>query len=539
VLVTLVIGLREGLEAALIVAIIATFLRRANASLRPMWWGVGAALALSLAVGVTLELVAVGLDQAAQEALEAIIGAAAAAMVTAMVLWMSKHSRTMKKDLEHAAGEALSRGSAWALAAMAFLAVLREGFESAVFLLATFQSSSAPLAAGLGAVLGFGLAAAIGVGIYRGAVRIDLGRLFRVSAAFLVVVAAGLVLQTLRKAHEATWLNIGQERVADLSWLAPAGSVRAALVTGVLGIPADPRLVEVVGWACYLVPMLALVLWPARRRPSAATSVRLRWWLAAGAAVGALTLAVAVPAAPRPTTGTAVATAADGSTIGTVGLVVRGTQGAGGDGTAGLTLTTATGEVTTTALGAGETVDVNGVRAAHHTVTSQGVPAGAPAVLSLDDLVALVGRVPVGIDPAQDTGPFDARWAAVSTTEAWTTDGMLLDATSATTTTVTLTGGGLAGSRTVRVDGAKVPATAASWSLPDDYRATALAAVDTAEKAARERLLWTALLPAALAFTALYQALRALAATRRRPSRAASAAPAAAREVATVVTTPG
>ena len=104
-LVTLVIGLREGLEAALIVAIIATFLNRARASLRPMWWGVGAAVALSLAVGVTLELVAVSLDQTAQEALEAVIGVAAASMVTAMVLWMARHSRSMKSDLERAASE--------------------------------------------------------------------------------------------------------------------------------------------------------------------------------------------------------------------------------------------------------------------------------------------------------------------------------------------------------------------------------------------------------------------------------------------------
>lgn len=529
-LVTLVIGLREGLEAALIVAIIATFLTRARASLRPMWWGVGAALALSLAVGVTLEVVAVSLDQTAQEGLEAVIGAAAATMVTAMVLWMSRHSRSMKSDLERAAGQALSRGSAWALVAMAFLAVLREGFESAVFLLATFQAAATPLLAGLGALLGFAVAAAIGLGIYRGAVRIDLGRLFRVSAVFLVVVAAGLVLQTLRKAHEATWLNIGQQRVADLSWLAPPGSVRAALVTGVLGIPADPRLVEVLGWVCYLVPALALVLWPAHRRPAPAASLRLRAWIAAGAAAGALALALAVPTASHPAPPVAVATAADGSALGTVGLVTHG------PGAPELTLTAPSGAVATTALGPGDAADADGVRVEHRTATSRSTPPGAPATLTLGDLVALAGRAPVGIDPVQDTGPFDARWTVTTTTEVWTTGDVLLDASSNAATTVTLTGGGLSGSRTVRVDGTAVPgATGASWSLPDDHRAAAMAAVDAADRAARERLLWAVLLPVALAVTAAYQASRALVAARRGASREVPAPRTAARSEAAAV----
>lgn len=531
-LVTLVIGLREGLEAALIVAIIATFLARARASLRPMWWGVGTAVALSAAVGVVLEVIAVSLDQKAQEALEAVIGAAAVVMVTAMVLWMSGHSRTMKSDLEQAAGQALSRGSTWALAGMAFLAVLREGFESAVFLLATFQAASTPLLAGLGATLGFGIAAAIGVGIYRGAVRIDLGRLFRSSAVFLVVVAAGLVLQTLRKAHEATWLNVGQQRVADLSWLAPVGSVRAALVTGVLGVPADPRLVEVLGWACYLLPMLALVLWPVRHRLHGSAALRLRGAVAVAAAAAALALVVAVPHAHVAAPSGAVATTSDGTALGVVALTPHA------DGTADLTVAGDGGDRAAVTLGLTTAADEDGVPVRHYSATSTSTPDDAPATLTLGDLVAMVGRVPVGIDPTQDTGPFQARWAVRSSVAASATDDVLLDASSSSTTTVTLTGGGLSGSRTVTVaDAAPTSAATASWSLPDGYRAAALAAVDAADRAARERLLWAVLLPAALGVTALYQGVRVLATARRRRDTAPTLATGSRTEVA--VATPG
>src|ERR1700710_2900333 len=147
-LATLVIGLREGLEASLIVGIIAAFLRRTGKPLRPMWIGVGIAVALSIAVGLILEVVSADLPQAQQEGMESIIGLIAVAVVTGMIGWMNTHARSMKADLEAHAASALRDGTAWALVAMAFLAVLKEGFETSVFLLAAFQSSTSALAAG-------------------------------------------------------------------------------------------------------------------------------------------------------------------------------------------------------------------------------------------------------------------------------------------------------------------------------------------------------------------------------------------------------
>lgn len=273
-LATFVIGLREGLEAALIVGIVAGFLRRRgdSAALRPMWAGVALAVAICVLVAVVLEVVSAELPQQQQEGLETVIGLVAVAMITYMIVWMRRHARTMRSELESAAGSAQATGSTWALVGMAFLAVLREGFETTVFLLAAFGSSTNPVAAGGGAALGVMVAIGLGYGIYRGSVRIDLARFFTVTAVFLVLVAAGLLVSAVHTAHEATWLNIGQTRVADLSAIVRPGTPISSLLTGVLGVQPQPTLVEVAAWLIYLIPMLALVLWPVRRSSRSAAS---------------------------------------------------------------------------------------------------------------------------------------------------------------------------------------------------------------------------------------------------------------------------
>ena len=272
-LATFVIGLREGLEAALIVGIVAGFLRQRGerAALRPMWFGVALAIVICVIVAVVLQAVAADLPQQEQEGMETIIGLIAVAMITYMIVWMRKHARNMRRELEEAAGSALANGSTWALVGMAFLAVLREGFETTVFLLAAFTASTAPAVAGLGAALGIVIAVAIGYGIYRGSVRLDLGRFFRWTGAFLVLVAAGLLASAVHTAHEATWVNVGQEQVADLSVVVQPGTPVSSLLTGVLGIQPQPTLIEVIVWAVYLVPMLIYVLWPQRRRTPASS----------------------------------------------------------------------------------------------------------------------------------------------------------------------------------------------------------------------------------------------------------------------------
>jgi high-affinity iron transporter len=270
---TFVIGLREGLEAALIIGIVAAFLRqhgRADA-LRHVALGITLAIAACIAWAVALQIWSSGLPQIQQEALETVVGLVAVAMVSYMIVWMRSHSRGLRRDLEAATESALASGTAWALVMMAVLAVLREGFETSVFLLAAFTASDAPLAAGLGALLGILAAAGLGYGVYRGGVRINLARFFRLTGVVLVFVAAGLLATAAHTAHEAGWLAIGQAQLADLGWLAEPGSITEALLTGVLGIQPQPTVVEAVVWALYLVPMLALVLRPAGR-PGTSTS---------------------------------------------------------------------------------------------------------------------------------------------------------------------------------------------------------------------------------------------------------------------------
>ncbi len=299
-LATFVIGLREGLEASLIVGIIATFLSKQGRrdALRQVWLGVAVAVAICLAVGIGLKVASQNLPQRQQEGLETIVGAAAVVMVTYMVVWMRRHSRDLKHSLEGAAGSALATGSATALVAMAFLAVLREGLETAVFLLAAFDASSNAKDAVVGAALGIAVAVGLGYGIYRGGVRINLSRFFRVTGLVLVLVAAGLVVTALHTAHEAGWLTIGQGSTIDLSWLVRPGTVHSSLLTGMLGMQPNPVVIEVVGWLVYLIPVGAYVAWPPGKKVcSRRTTVGLAA-LGLAAAVGAIACAVAAPGLP-------------------------------------------------------------------------------------------------------------------------------------------------------------------------------------------------------------------------------------------------
>lgn len=264
---TFVIGLREGVEASLIVGIIGAFLRQAGnrTALRAMWVGVAAAAALCVALAVGLQVLDQTLPQRQQEQLETVVAAVAVGMVTFMIVWMRRHAATLASDLRASAATAAASGS-WALVAMAFFAVLREGVETAVFMLAAFQASGDALSAGLGALLGIAVAVAIGIGIYHGGVHLNLSRFFRLTAAVLVLVAAGLVSSAIHTAHEAAWLNSFQAQAVNLEWLVRPGSILSSLATGVLGIQPNPTVGEVTGWLLYAIPMLIYVLRPRRQK---------------------------------------------------------------------------------------------------------------------------------------------------------------------------------------------------------------------------------------------------------------------------------
>lgn len=266
---TYVIGLREGLEAALIVGIVAAFLRQQHQgrALRYVWAGVAIAVCACAAAGVALEVLNEQLPQRQQEQLETVVGFAAVGIVTFMIVWMRRHAAGLRAELERSAATALATGSVVGLVGMAFFAVLREGLETAVFLLAAFQASDNALLAGLGALLGVITAVIIGLGIYRGGTRINLARFFRVTSALLVLIAAGLLATAVHTGHEAGWINSLQGQALDLSWLVVPGTVTSSLLTGMLGLQPLPTQAEVLVYLAYAVPMLTYVLWPQRRAP--------------------------------------------------------------------------------------------------------------------------------------------------------------------------------------------------------------------------------------------------------------------------------
>lgn len=268
------IMLREGLEAALIVGIIAGYLRQTGRSawLPAIWVGVFLAVALSLFVGAALQFASAEFPQKAQELFEAAVGLVAVVILTSMVFWMRKAGRTMGAELRHSVDTALegSHGAAWALIGMAFFAVAREGLESIFFLLAIFQQSPGPAAA-LSALAGVAVAVVLGFGFYYGGIRIDLRRFFRWTGVFILFVAAGLLASVLRNLHEAGLWNLLQTHVYDFSEVLPVSSVPGAILSGVFNYHEAPAVGEVIAYLVFLVVTLFLFLRPdAQAAPAAA-----------------------------------------------------------------------------------------------------------------------------------------------------------------------------------------------------------------------------------------------------------------------------
>jgi high-affinity iron transporter len=199
-----IVMLREGFEASLIVGIVLAFLNRTGRreGFWPVWVGTAAALALSVGVGGTLFAIGAELEGRAEALFEGGAMLFAAALLTWMIFWMRRQARTIKRELELQVEHALASGSALALGAVAFVGVLREGVETALFLFGTFEGSNALVASTSAAV---GLAAAIFLGylFYRGASRLDLRRFFTVTSVLLLLFAGWLLANGLHELGEA------------------------------------------------------------------------------------------------------------------------------------------------------------------------------------------------------------------------------------------------------------------------------------------------------------------------------------------------
>ena len=227
--IAFLIMLREGFEAALIVGILASYMAQSgrSTSLPSLWMGVIAAIAASATLAIVITISGAEFPQQEQEIFAGCVGLVAVAMLVGMVFWMRKAGRTIKQELQSKVDAAfLVKDSGWnlALAVSAFLITGREGVESVVFLIATLQQSVGWSVPG-GALLGLVGAAALGYAVFKGGMKLNMRRFFRWTGVFIILVAGGLLANSLVRLHEAGLWNALQDRAFDLPNVLPSDSL--------------------------------------------------------------------------------------------------------------------------------------------------------------------------------------------------------------------------------------------------------------------------------------------------------------------------
>jgi high-affinity iron transporter len=270
------IGLREGVEAALIVAIVLAYVvRTGNGRHIPkIWLGSGAAVILSVALGLLIFNTVGAFEEPYEQLFEGSAMLLAAVVVTWMLFWMRRQSMNLRGELQAAVDRVLSEGTAWGLAVLAFTAVIREGVETALFLAG--QATSADTGAGsvlVGAVLGLGVAVLIGWGFYRGSRAIDLRRFFRWTGIALVFIAAGLLSHAVHVFIEVAEIAgvtvIGSQTAFDISGVLSHDDGIGQFLRAIFGYSASPEVLTFVVHVAYVVGILAAYLRPVRPAPPA------------------------------------------------------------------------------------------------------------------------------------------------------------------------------------------------------------------------------------------------------------------------------
>ena len=263
----LLTGLREGVEAALIVAILLAYLARTGNARHAskVWLGTGLAVAVSLLAGLVIFNTVGTLQEPYEQAFEGATMLVAAAVVTWMLFWMRRQAMAMRGELQAAVDRVLTEGTAFGLAVLAFTAVIREGIETALFLVgqATSADANAPSLA-VGAVVGLAIAVAIGYGIYRGSRRVDLRAFFRWTGIALVFIAAGLLSHAVHEFVEIGVITVGTATAFDITAILSHEDGIGAFLRAIVGYSARPEQVTLAVHLVYLVVVLGLYLRPVR-----------------------------------------------------------------------------------------------------------------------------------------------------------------------------------------------------------------------------------------------------------------------------------
>jgi len=270
-LATFFLMLREGLEAALIVGIVAAYVVKIGRrdALSKIAVGVIAAIALSVGIGVIVTLTIERLPVVVQDGLEGVAALLAVAVLTWMLFWMRRQGRALKGELEHGVDLAISEGTTMALVGLAFVAVIREGVETVLFLIPILSSNGTGADTVLGGVLGLVVAAGFGWAIFVAGVRVNLRRFFTVTGAVLIFVSAGLVAFAIAEFGDAGLItNTGA--VFDLNGVLPDSGPIGSVLHGLFGYRSAPTPLELLGYVAYLVPVLVLFVTdrPLIRRPA-------------------------------------------------------------------------------------------------------------------------------------------------------------------------------------------------------------------------------------------------------------------------------
>ena len=276
-LATFFLMLREGLEAALIVGIVAAYqvkIGRRDALSR-IAVGVASAVVLSIAIGVAVILTIEELPEIIQATAEGVAALVAVAVLTWMLFWMRRQGRAIKGEIEHEVDLAISSGGTFALVALAFVAVIREGVETALFLIPVLSFNGAGIDTIAGGVLGLAVAFATGWAIFVAGRRVNLRRFFTVTGSILIFVAAGLVAFAIHEFGEAGLVantGVAFDLGGVLSDTSPLGSI----LHGLFGYRSAPTVLELLGYLAYLVPVLALFIAdrPLIRRPTSTAVAR-------------------------------------------------------------------------------------------------------------------------------------------------------------------------------------------------------------------------------------------------------------------------
>ncbi len=267
------IGLREGLEASLVVSILVAYLVKTGRKdrLPDLWLGVTAAVLISLGFGAILTFTSQSMSFEAKEAFGGTMSILAVGLVTWMIFWMKRTARFLKGDLEGKVSDALSLGRI-ALVFIAFVSVAREGLETSLFVWSTTQATSGTRPF-LGVTLGLLTAVALAWLLYLSAVRINLAKFFKYTGIGLVVVAAGVLAYGFHDLQEAGWVGGLNTTVFDVSQQVPLSSWYGTLLKGAFNFNPQPTAVELTVWLTYLVTVMTFFLWPAGKKPAPAPSV--------------------------------------------------------------------------------------------------------------------------------------------------------------------------------------------------------------------------------------------------------------------------